>query len=539
MRSNGLGREAEAARLASIQAALKAEGLGAAAGLAQVALADGIDHPMLLSLLAAHREAEGRFDEALALLRRAAALAPDAVHVRNGIGLYLARAGRFEEAIAEYDRALAVDPLYARALANRGAALAAVSRLREAGLDFEAAAAADPGNPTAANGLAWLALRRGEPGTACRLARQVLERRPGFPGAALVLAEADIAEGRPQDAQAELARLAGDDRIGPLDRASAFGLLGDALDAQQRFAEAFAAWQRSGDLLGQHYRADHGSRPASDALVRALTARLEGRQIDRPRGDSRAARTHVFLLGFPRSGTTLIEQMLEEHPDIETMAEKECLVDAARDWMGDPDRFSAWLEAPDDVLQPYREAYWRRVAEEGAGGDSRVFVDKHPFNTFRLPLIARLFPDAKILFARRDPRDVVLSCFRHRFRMSDPVYQMLTLDGAARLYDAAMAMAEASATAFRLDRHVISLEAMIADFEGETRRICGCLGVSWTAALGDFAGNVAGRAVATPSGAQLVHGLNARGVGKWRDYDLQMAPVLPLLTAWVDRFGYR
>ena len=72
----------------------------------------------------------------------------------------------------------------------------------------------------------------------------------------------------------------------------------------------------------------------------------------------------------------------------------------------------------------------------------KVFVDKHPLNTLKLPLIARLFPDAKILFARRDPRDVVWSCYRRRFAMSGSAYQLLTLPGAAGYYDAAMRIAE-------------------------------------------------------------------------------------------------
>ena len=81
----------------------------------------------------------------------------------------------------------------------------------------------------------------------------------------------------------------------------------------------------------------------------------------------------------------MLEQALEEHPDVTTLAEKECLIDATRDWLADAARFARFCEADDDALEPYREAYWRRVAEEGADPAGRVFVDKHPFNTFKLP----------------------------------------------------------------------------------------------------------------------------------------------------------
>jgi tetratricopeptide (TPR) repeat protein len=534
-----VSNEGKGARLSAIQAAIGRRDIAAAGALAEDALAQGIEHAMVLSVVAARREAEGRFEEALALLERAKAASPEAAGILNAIGLSMTRAGRFGDAVAEYDRALAIDPKFAKALANRGMALTALMKLNEARRDFEAAAAIDPDNLVAANGLAALALRRGETGAARRLALTVLARRPGFPGAAMTLAGADIADGRAAEAESALRALTRDPGIAPADRALAWGLLGDALDAQEKHAEAFAAWRESNSVLQDHYRAGREGRPGTLALVRDLTARLERRRVPPARGPSGPgpAKAHVFLVGFPRSGTTLIEQVLEQHPDIATMAEKECLADAARDWMIDGGKFEALLDAPDAALEPYRAAYWRRVAAEGLDPAGRVFVDKHPFNTFRLPLIARLFPEARLLFARRDPRDVVLSCFRHRFQMADPVYQMLTLEGAASLYAATMAMAQASQAALPLAMHPVSLEAIIADFDGETRKICDHIGVAWREELRDFSGRIGARGVFTPSGPQLARGLNARGVGKWRDYAAQMAPVLPVLAPWVERFG--
>ena len=314
---------------------------------------------------------------------------------------------------------------------------------------------------------------------------------------------------------------------------------GDALDALGSFAEAFAAWSESNALQKLHYQADYGGGQGTLGLVEDLTAALAGKRIPAAwgHGGRSPARRHVFLVGFPRSGTTLVEQVLEEHPDIVTLAEKECLIDATRAWMADAARFEQFCAAEDDALETYRDAYWRRVADEGVDPAGRVFVDKHPFNTFKLPLIARLFPDARVLFARRDPRDIILSCFRHRFQMTDPVYQLLTLEGAAALYAATMEMVEASERAFGLYMHAVPLEAVIADFDRETKAICDFIGVEWREGMRDFAANVAGRGVFTPSGPQLARGLNAQGVGKWRDYEAQLAPVLPALQPWVERFG--
>ena len=128
-------------------------------------------------------------------------------------------------------------------------------------------------------------------------------------------------------------------------------------------------------------------------------------------GDGPAGR-HVFLLGFPRSGATLLEQALAGHGDVTALAETECLIDAARDWLADAGDIARFCAAPDEALDPYRAAYWRRVAAAGVDPAGRVFVDKHGFNIFKLPLIARLFPEARIIVMRRDPRDTVLSLLR-------------------------------------------------------------------------------------------------------------------------------
>jgi tetratricopeptide (TPR) repeat protein len=531
--------ELDRARLRAVHGALTAGDMATAGKLAEDALNDGIDHPMVLNLVAGRREEEGRFEEALALLRRALAAAPEAVGVMNAIGLLLTRTGDHEEAVAAFTQALTKEPRFAPALANRATALMALARLNEARADYEAAAAIDPGNLIAANGMAALALRRGEPAEAARLAKIVLAREPDFPAAVSTLAGADIAGGRPAEAEAALARMLGDKRVDPVDRALGAGLRGDALDALGRHGEAFEAWREANALQRDHYAPVYGDRPGTLALVRDLTAALAGRRIPAAwgHGGRSPAKSHVFLVGFPRSGTTLIEQVLEEHPEVTTLAEKECLIDATRDWLADADRFARFCEADDEALERYRAAYWRRVAEEGADPNGRVFVDKHPFNTFKLPLIARLFPDARVLFARRDPRDTVLSCFRHRFQMTDPVWQMLTLEGTAELYDATMKMAEASEEAFGLFTHDVRLEALIADFDGETKAVCAFIGVPWDEGMRDFAAGVKERGVFTPSGPQLAQGLNAQGVGKWRDYAAEMEAVLPVLAPWVEKFA--
>jgi hypothetical protein len=123
--------------------------------------------------------------------------------------------------------------------------------------------------------------------------------------------------------------------------------------------------------------------------------------------------------------------------------------------------------------------------------------------------------------------------------MSPAAWQLLTIEGAAALYDATMELADVSEAALPLDVLHTSLEQVVADFDGETRRICAFLDIEWTPRLRDFGTHAAERGVATPSGPQLVGGLNSRGIGKWRNYERQLAPALPILTPWVERFAER
>ena len=160
-----------------------------------------------------------------------------------------------------------------------------------------------------------------------------------------------------------------------------------------------------------------------------------------------------------------------------------------------------------------------------------------PLHTPALPLVAKLFPQARILFALRDPRDVVFSCFRRRFRMNAAMFEFLTLDGAARYYDAVMGLAAIYREKLPLTIHEVRHEALVADFEGEARRTLAFLGAPWDPVVKNFAAQVRGTP-RTPSAPQVARGLNANGLGQWRRYRAELAPVEAILSLWVERFGY-
>ena len=530
--------------LDAVREALARNDIDDATAVAEEAVRAGAEHPVLLNLGAARRERAGDFQTALAWLQRAVRLAPGDFTNRNALGLCLQALGQAREALREFDAALACKPDFAPGHCNRGASLEALGDLKAAEDAYLRALELAPGHVVAVTGLASLANRFGEPANARELALQVLAGAPGFPPAVLTLAAAEIALGAPGAAEARLRLLLEDSKPSPLQKAEAMGLLGDCLDALGRTGEAFdayvaaAAEQRR--LLSPRFA---GRRSALDT-AEALAARLEqtpptswprARHLPGRPGDPTA---HVFLLGFARSATTLLEQALAGHDQVRTLGEQETLLDATAAYLGGPQGLDQLITAPEAELRPYREAYWRRVGDAGVDPSGAVFIDKHPFNSLRLPVIARLFPEARVLFAVRDPRDVVLSCLRRRFNINSITFDMLTLEGCARLYAAAMRIASRTNELARLRLHLVKHEQLTADFDSEVARICEFLGVRPAAGMTDFAGRMRERAVNTPSAAQLAHGLDVGAGGQWRRYADQLRSVGEVLAPWIERFGY-
>jgi tetratricopeptide (TPR) repeat protein len=530
-----------------VEQAIGAGDMPRAAHLAETALAKGVERPLFYTLTAMRLQIEGRTSEALAALERAQALDPGDFTAINGAGQCLLQLGRQAEALEAFDRAVRLEPRFAAAHFGRGAALERKNDLVGARMAYERAVELAPDLIPALARLAILAARRRDVTSARELAHRVLAMDAGESTARLALAMADIMDQAFTPALASLQNLLSRPRINEDDRGLAQGLLADALDGQGRSAEAFAAYVAANQALRRVHAAEY-ARPGAQTARQAVewlkayfqttpAFRWAGNQQTGPAVDAGAA-GHIFLVGFPRSGTTLLEQVLASHPQVVTLEEHETLKESAAEFMSGPpglDRLSSLT--PID-LSPFRRAYWRRVQAGGVDVRGKVFVDKLPLNLLKQPLIAKLFPKAKLLLALRDPRDVVLSCFRRRFRMNPSMYELLTLEGAAGFYDAAMSLSELFREKLQIEQRGLRYEDLVADFEGQSRAVCAFLGLEWSPSMSGFAERARAGLIATPSSTQVAEGLYSRGVGQWRAYREQLQPVLPVLEPWVRRFGY-
>jgi tetratricopeptide (TPR) repeat protein len=538
---------ADASTMRNVNAALAASDLPTAIALAKDAVESGLEDPLLYNLIAHDLEERGRYADALSLLARAHRLAPKDVIILNAIGLCLMLQNRVAEAINFYDAALTIDPELPQSHYNKADALATLGDFDLARQYYEYAVHVYPHYVGAITGLASLALRRGEIEAAKALSERALALDPTFDLAVLTFAETEIVRGQSASAEARLAPLLAGAKLKLDVRAKADSLLGDAFDAQGRFDEAFAAYTTASEELQRLNAAEYGGEGTPGVLEMAgwLLTRFEAADPDdwktAPEAPAPAPgdpASHVFFVGFPRSGTTLLEQILASHPDIVTLDEREVLMDSTKSLFVSDQSLDRLSRLDAGEATELREAYWGRTREYCPDLAGKVFIDKLPLNSVRLPMIAKLFPTAKVLFALRDPRDVVLSCFRRRFGMNAAMYQLLTLEGAAAYYDAVMRLVDQYTAKLPLSLQYVRYENLIDDLRREAEGVCDFIGVPWDDSMLDFAKTARSREIRTPSARQVRRGLYSEGIGQWRAYAAHLAPVMPLLTPWIDKFGY-
>lgn len=525
--------------------ALGAQDFALAARLAKAGLIAGVEVPLLLNVAAFSLEQEGRLDDAMRLLQRAREIAPDDPMTLNAIGHWLSKAARPGEALALFDAVLVLQPDYAAAHHGRGLALAAIKDFEGAWESQAQALALDPQNADILGALASVAANRNDPAAARTYIEQALALDPHQSSAVVALASLDFHDGRFDEVVSSLEALIAHGGMTGLHTSAAYRLLADALDAKGDYGRALPAYVAANGAL----RAANAAVFEAEGVERgpALCARLidyfdpmaQGDWVAPSPDETQAAPVvdHVFLVGFPRSGTTLLEQVLATHDNVVALEERLTLGEVGFRFSDKEtiDRLATLDAATADEL---RRNYWSNVRGFGIEPSGKVFVDKLPLTTLWLPYVAKLFPKAKILFARRDPRDVVLSCFRRRFLMNGAMYDFTDLVEAARFYSGTMALAEVYHRMLTLDWYVHRHEDLVSDFEGETRRLCDFLNLPWTDTLADFAQTAKRRDVQTPSASQVRRGLYSDGLAQWRRYGEALAPIFPILQPWVDRFGY-
>lgn len=304
-------------------------------------------------------------------------------------------------------------------------------------------------------------------------------------------------------------------------KAEAFESVGD-------YRQAYAAYQRQNAANASK---DVDPKAYPRALIRHSGFKLSALPPDEHSG------THFVMLGFPRSGTTLLENALAAHPLIETIEEAPALASAIN-----------YLERQTngtDTIRPEagtaaRQRYYREISRHVRKPEASIFVDKMPLHTAEIPLLEQLFPQRRYIFSIRHPYDVVLSCFRQLFKPNAAMENFRTIEDTCRLYDFVMTRWFSVFTLQETERlHYVRYEQLVEDFVPTVQGALRFLGAEWNEQVMRFPELAASRPTRTPSYQKVRGGLTLGVQSSRSGYAFLFGkPETKVLDRWVEHFGY-
>lgn len=316
--------------------------------------------------------------------------------------------------------------------------------------------------------------------------------------------------------------------ISPLRTAQLKGEIADRLGDADAAFEAFAAMNRAS--------AEKATQPPGPTFregIEAEIAALPELSALPPAPGSSVDRDPAFVVGFPRSGTTLLDTLLGAFGELQVFEEQPMLGEVR-----DACRGLARLTDPQRLAEA--RAHYRDAAERhGGAAHGRRILDKHPLHMALVPEIHRLFPDADIILVERHPCDAVLSCFMANFTLNRAMRSFTDIEEAARTYDVVFTHWERATALLPVNVHRVRYERMVADLEAEMRPLVDFLGLDWRDEALDNASLAKSRGIVrTASYAQIGKPIYGHARERWRRYHVHLEPVLPILAPWVEKLGY-
>lgn len=463
--------------------------------------------------------AVGQLDRALDHLNKALALKPDYVDALNNLGRVYQVRGNLSRALMCYRRALDLNPRFASAFNNMGTVLHARGQLQEAVDNYHQAVTVDPSFSAAYNNLGAALLKLGRTDQAKAILEGALEQTPDNPDLLANLAELCEKTQQPEQAASYIEKALAQAPLHPAANRLASvrlrrqGKLREALDglvavpipefdplvARELHFELGTLYDRlaESDLSfthyteGKHLQAQSARYSGTDqnrywsevrTITEAVTREWVETWIDLPA--DLVGPAPVFLLGFPCSGSVLLNEILACHPRLRVMEGNPALDLIRREVGRLPEGYPAALSMLSGAdAARLRSVYWRAVRERAGFESGPGLVDSFPLNMVQAGLITRLFPEAKVINLVRHPLDVCLSCYFHPFEIDNIGSGFLSLDNTASLLVAAMAAWQRSAELLSLTICTVKYEELLAAPGPETRKLVEWLGLEWDAAL--------------------------------------------------------
>jgi len=316
--------------------------------------------------------------------------------------------------------------------------------------------------------------------------------------------------------------------------------LGQCHEQAEAWTDAFDAYRESNQLLRERHPLGEPA-PMGSYGLGAVKAFQEWLQTNPPHAWSTntcaTPNEPVFLIGFPRSGTTLLDQALSAHPDVEVLEEHEFFGEVRRQWV-EGNALSRLASMSQEEIDAARGVYFDAMRSKRTRSECGIVVDKLPLNLVYLFLIHRLFPRSRVILMVRDPRDACLSCYFQSFDLQGAMPYFLDLRDTVNYYNQVMKLAIDTKGVIANPHMTVQYERMVSNFEGVLRELIAFLGAEWTPEVLDYRQKSQERVISTPSYQQVGLPLYTRSIGRWRHFREQAETELSNLSQWVDYFGY-
>lgn len=315
-------------------------------------------------------------------------------------------------------------------------------------------------------------------------------------------------------------------------------------ERQQHFPLAYTHYRAANDILLQAYLKKH-TLDLDFSWIKQWTDffTTQSEDIFSTHMDIEQPEETLFLIGFPRSGTTLLDQILSSHSELQAIEEKNIFAHAFAPVLKPEFKAENLLQLSKDDVYAMRESYFallQSFAPKGIAQNKAVtLIDKHPLNISRLGLLKFFFPKSKFIVALRDPRDVCWSCFTQQFEVNAAMAYFLDLKTTAQFYRAVMEHYLSLQKRPTLKSFEIRYESITTDLKSTVEPLLNFLNLSWEDALLDFNKAAHKRHIATPSSSQVSQNLYQSSVGKWQNYDFALKDILPELKDVSEALGFK
>jgi len=298
--------------------------------------------------------------------------------------------------------------------------------------------------------------------------------------------------------------------------------LGHNLDRNSQYTDAYAAFEMANHLVNQTETSLNSTITVDDLLHKQR--KLSPHTLGDPIQDS-----PVFILGFPRSGSTLIEYALNANSSVQTFEEMPVLSQLIEQNLSNFEHKTQFL----------KKQYYQIFKEVIGWSDHRRLVDRNAYHSVILGYISHLFPNAPYIFLQRHPLDVVLSCFMQDFTPTFINREFHQLNSTVEIYCAVMDFVFAQIEQKNLHLHILKYEDLIVDFEGETKKMFEFLQLDWNSDVNDFWKRAQSKPhITTASYNQVTQPLYNSSSYRWKNYKMELAPYMERLKPYCDKMGY-